>query len=138
MKTVNLRNKLEGHIVLWAKNHYGERTLERLAEIQREWSGMPSDWTPHAKDVFRFVREAADAVGVSGNLAVEMVVSGLWHQNNLPTTYHVRPESKITLEGIIQAYATAIQISIVKSENFEVLLPSLLPNMQYKYELERA
>jgi hypothetical protein len=139
MKMINLKDKFEGHIVLWAKNHYGERTLERLAEIQREWSGMPNDWNPHPKHVLGFIREAADTLGVNGRQVVDSVVHAFWMENNLPTTYHVGFDTQISLKALIMAYADAIQCAVVNDEKtIKVDLPKLLPDMKYKYELERA
>jgi len=137
LKKIDLTNKLEGHIVLWAKNWYGERTIERLAEVQREWSGMPNDWTPHPKHVLQFLRETADALGINGRQVVECIIYKFWIDNNKPSTYHVTLTDKIELQALIQAYADAIVSAPIKTKEYDVVLPQLLHNIQYKYELER-
>jgi hypothetical protein len=138
MKTIDLTNKFEGHVVLWAKHHYGERTLERLYEMQREWSGMTDKWTPFPKDVLLLIREAADLLGINGRQVVESVTYKFWMDNDKMTTYHVGMKDSITLESLIMAYANAIESARVRGEDLEVKLPNLLHDMKYKYELERA
>jgi len=138
VKTIDLSSKFEGHVVLWAKHHYGERTLERLYEMQREWSGMTDKWTPFPKDVLLLIRETADLLGINGRQVVESVTYKFWMDNERMTTYHVGMKDSITLESLIMAYANAIESARVRGEDLEVKLPNLLHDMKYKYELERA
>jgi hypothetical protein len=118
MKTIDLRGKFEGHVVLWSKNWYGDTSLERLVEAWREWTN--------------------ELLEVNSMRTLEAIMYAFWQRNERVSTYHVRLQDDISLHALILALSTAAAVATIRSDDFEVLLPQLLPDMKYKYELKDA
>jgi hypothetical protein len=138
MKTIDLRGKFEGHVVLWSKNWYGDTSLERLVEAWREWTGLAPTWEPHPKDLLTLIMRTNELLEVNSMRTLEAIMYAFWQRNERVSTYHVRLQDDISLHALILALSTAAAVATIRSDDFEVLLPQLLPDMKYKYELKDA
>ncbi len=129
MKTIDLRNSLEGHVVKWAKGHYDKLDLQTLAAIQRAYCGLPDDWNPFCKDTARLLAETAEQIGVQSRSVIESLFHEVWqNEDNRRTlsTYQIDLGSRLRMRDVILAYVGPIQAAPVKNDHVEVLLPEKL------------
>lgn len=112
-ETIDLSEKMEGHVIMWAKGHYkrekfgiGEGGFDfyDLVRVQREWSGLGEYWTPFFKDTLKLLVNTASIVGISH---AEVLETFLWKagDRNKKITYALKADDHMTLEDIGRAYA---------------------------------
>lgn len=116
-ETLDLSDRMEGHVLLWAKHHYkrdkfgiGEGQLDfyDLVRVQQKWSGMSDYWTPFFKDTLALLAHTADLVGIKHT---EVMDSMLWNSGTRckKITYGLKADDHLTLEDMARAYASVLQ-----------------------------
>jgi len=139
MKTIDLRDKLEGHVVLWAKGWYGnghKDAYSRWNEIVREWSGMPRDHEMRPKDLLALVIETALKLEARPREIADMIARNFAIESGAPTSHHLGMEDRARIWDVIEAFVSAINIAVINDDGIQVKLPNLLPDMKYRYGLK--
>ena len=117
--TIDLSDRFEGHVVLWAKGHYGDITPAVLKKVCCTYTGLTDDGALSATDLLRLVMLTSEMLRVSSTQVFQSVAqrsTGL--------------SGSISLEELSMAFADAIKNSRINPnwEGHVVLLPKPLTN----------
>lgn len=139
MKIINLKDKLEGHVVLWTKGWYGNGhrdAYDRINDVWREWCGMPVGYEIGPKHLLRLLADTADILSIKQADVMDTFLRNVSQRNNRLSSYQVGNEDTAKVWDMVDAYAQNIACSAIKTETLTVDLPKLLPDTKYRYELK--
>lgn len=135
-------NSLEGHIVLWAKGHYGNRTFDEVVTAYTAWPGKHGE-REKCRIMMRALHESKQMPPYVMDALIESFFFHAAIDCKKLTSYHVTEDDKVRTDCLTKALFQALrdmQINEILTDGSDdreikrpiVLLPDLIPDSAFE------